>query len=261
MSVIIIPDRLTARLAHEKTWDSCVTQFIKNIEPLLAKDPDFFPDYTIHGIDHINRVLDIADHLIDYDTLSEEPQKTDPLTPRDVAFLVCGIILHDMGMFMRPDGVRKLVKMDSTDGAFGGKSWQDEWSNYVDRTKRLSQEKMRYHFGKVIPVTEDCVNHTDTDDNKRIIGEFLRQHHARLAHEFAVGVLPGSDDTDLFENTGFDSEECNLIGLLARSHGMAIRDTEEYVKRNLGKGPSPDGIPVFYLMTVLRLADALEADE
>ena len=261
MSEIIIPDRLAARLAHDKTWDSCVTQFSKNIEPLLAKSPDFFPDYTIHGIDHINRVLDIADRLIDCDTLSEEPQKTDLLTPRDVAFLVCGIMLHDMGMFLRPDGVRKLVKMDGTDDAFGGKSWLDEWSNYVDRTKRLSQEKMRYHFGKVISVTEDCVDHTDTDDNKRIIGDFLRQHHARLAHEFAVGVLPGSDNTDLFENTGFDSEECNLIGLLARSHGMAIRDTEEYLKRTLGEGSSPDGIPVFYLMTVLRLADALEADE
>ena len=261
MSEIIIPDRLAARLAHDKTWDSCVTQFSKNIEPLLAKDPDFFPDYTIHGIDHINRVLDIADHLIDYDTLSEEPQKTDLLTPRDVAFLVCGIMLHDMGMFLRPDGLRKLLKMDSSDDTFGGKPWNDEWSNYVDRTKRLSQEKMRYHFGKVIPVTEDCVDHTENDDNKRIIGEFLRQHHARLAHEFAVGVLPGSDDTDLFENTGFDSEECNLIGLLARSHGMAIRDTEEYLKRTLGEGSSPDGIPVFYLMTVLRLADALEADE
>lgn len=188
-----------------------MTQFSKNIEPLLAKDPDFFPDYTIHGINHINRVLDIADHLIDYDTLSEEPQKTDLLTPRDVAFLVCGIMLHDMGMFLRPDGLRKLVKMDSSDDTFGGKPWNDEWSNYVDRTKRLSQEKMRYHFGKVIPVTEDCVDHTETDDSKRIIGEFLRQHHARLAHEFAVGVLPGSDDTDLFENGDAKTAKCHPL--------------------------------------------------
>lgn len=261
MSEIIIPDRLAARLAHDKTWDSCVTQFSKNIEPLLAKGPDFFPDYTIHGIDHINRVLDIADHLIDYDTLSEEPQKTDLLTPRDVAFLVCGIMLHDMGMFLRPDGVRKLVKMDSTDDAFGGKPWNDEWSNYVDRTKRLSQEKMRYHFGKVIPVTEDCVDHTDTDDNKRIIGEFLRQHHARLAHEFAVGVLPGTEDTDLFTNINLPSKARDVIGLLARSHGMAIRDIELYVKNHIGEGTKPYNTPVFYLMTVLRTADALDADE
>ena len=261
MSEIIIPDRLAARLAHDKTWDSCVTQFTKNIEPLLAKDPDFFPDYTIHGIDHINRVLDIADHLIDYDTLSEEPQKTDLLTPRDVAFLVCGIMLHDMGMFLRPDGVRKLVKMDSADDAFGGKPWKDEWSNYVDRTKRLSQEKMRYHFGKVISVTEDCVDHTDTDDNKRIIGEFLRQHHARLAHEFALGMLPGTEDTDLFANINLPPKARDVIGLLARSHGMAIRDIEHYVKNHIGEGTKPYNTPVFYLMTVLRTADALDADE
>ena len=261
MSETIIPDRLAARLAHDKTWDSCVTQFTKNIEPLLVKDPDFFPDYTIHGIDHINRVLDIADHLIDYDTLSEEPQKTDLLTPRDVAFLVCGIMLHDMGMFLRPDGVRKLVKMDSADDAFGGKPWKDEWSNYVDHTKRLSQEKMRYHFGKVISVTEDCVDHTDTDDNKRIIGEFLRQHHARLAHEFAVGVLPGTEDTDLFANINLPSKARDVIGLLARSHSMSIRDIELYIKNHIGEGTRPYNTPVFYLMTVLRTADALDADE
>lgn len=261
MSEIIIPDRMAARLAHDKTWDSCVTQFTKNIEPLLAKDPDFFPDYTIHGIDHINRVLDIADYLIDYDTLSEEPQKTDLLTPRDVAFLVCGITLHDMGMFLRPDGLRKLVKMDRSDDAFGGKPWKDEWSNYVDRTKRLSQEKMRYHFGKVIPVTEDCVDHTDTDDNKRIIGEFLRQHHARLAHEFALGMLPGTEDTDLFANINLPPKARDVIGILARSHSMAIRDIELYVKNHIGEGTKPYNTPVFYLMTVLRTADALDADE
>lgn len=261
MSKIIIPERLAVRLSHDKTWDSCVTKLKENIEPLLAKDPYFFPDYTIHGIDHINRCLDIAEHLIDFDTLSEEPKKTDLLTPRDVAFLVCGILLHDMGMFLRPDGVRKLVQMDRTDDAFGGNPWKDEWSDYVDRTKRLSQEKMRYHFGKVIPVTEDCVDHTDTDDNKRIIGEFLRQHHARLAHEFAVGVLPGSDDTDLFENTNMPEKARNLIGLLARSHGMAIRDTEAYIIKHFGEGAKPYKTPVFYLMALLRTADALDADE
>lgn len=261
MSEIIIPERLTVRLSHDKTWDSCVTKLKENIEPLLAKDPDFFPDYTIHGIDHINRCLDIADHLIDSDTLSEEPKKTDLLTPRDVAFLICGILLHDMGMFLRPDGVHKLVQMDLTDDVFGGKPWKDEWSDYVDRTKRLSQEKMRYHFGKVIPVTEDCVNHTDTDNNKRIIGEFLRQHHTRLAHELALGVLPGSIDTDLFKNTNLKEKDRKLIGILARSHGMDIRDTEDYVNKHIGKGPKPYNTPIFYLMTILRTADALDADE
>lgn len=264
MSKINIPERLAARLSHEdkgRTWLAPVLQFKANIESILAKDPDFFPDYTIHGIDHINRVLDIADHLIDYDTLSKEPQKTDLLTPRDVAFLVCGIMLHDMGMFLRPDGVRKLLKMDSTKDAFGGKPWNDEWSNYVDRTKRLSQEKMHYHFGKVIPVTEDCVDHTDTDDNKRIIGEFLRQHHARLAHELATDVLNGIDDMNLFENTSLKEKDRKLIGILARSHGMAIRDTESYVEKHIGKGAKPYNTPIFYLMTVLRTADALDADE
>ena len=265
MSKINIPERLAARLSHEdkeRTWLAPVLQFTANIESILAKDPDFFPDYTLHGVPHLNRVLELASQLISTDTLSEKPlpDKKDLLTPRDVAFLVCGILLHDMGMYLRPDGLKKLIKQKKTEDAFGGKPWNQEWSEYVDRTKRLSQEKMRYHFGRVIPVTEDCVDHADTDDNKRIIGEFLRQHHARLAHEFAIGVLPGSTDTDLFANTIFDEDDRMMIGLLARSHGMAIRDTEEYLKTKFDNTVKPYNLPVFYLMAVLRIADYLDAD-
>ena len=265
MSKINIPERLAARLSHEdkeRTWLAPVLQFTANIESILAKDPDFFPDYTLHGVPHLNRVLELASQLISTDTLSEKPlpDKKDLLTPRDVAFLVCGILLHDMGMYLRPDGLKKLIKQEKTEDAFGGKPWNQEWSEYVDRTKRLSQEKMRYHFGRVIPVTADCVDHADTDDNKRIIGEFLRQHHARLAHEFAIGVLPGSTDTDLFANTIFDEDDRMMIGLLARSHGMAIRDTEEYLKTKFDNTVKPYNLPVFYLMAVLRIADYLDAD-
>ena len=265
MSKINIPERLAARLSHEdkgRTWLAPVLQFKANIESILAKDPDFFPDYTLHGVPHLNRVLELASQLISTDTLSEKPlpDKKDLLTPRDVAFLVCGILLHDMGMYLRPDGLKKLIKQEKTEDAFGGKPWNQEWSEYVDRTKRLSQEKMRYHFGRVIPVTADCVDHADTDDNKRIIGEFLRQHHARLAHEFAIGVLPGSTDTDLFANTIFDEDDRMMIGLLARSHGMAIRDTEEYLKTKFDNTVKPYNLPVFYLMAVLRIADYLDAD-
>ena len=265
MSKISIPERLAARLSHEdkgRTWLAPVLQFKANIESILAKDPDFFPDYTLHGVPHLNRVLELASQLISTDTLSADPHpdKKDLLTPRDVAFLVCGILLHDMGMYLRPDGLKKLIKQEKTEDAFGGKPWNQEWSDYVDRTKRLSQEKMRYHFGRVIPVTEDCVDHADTDDNKRIIGEFLRQHHARLAHEFAIGVLPGSTDTDLFANTIFDEDDRMMIGLLARSHGMAIRDTEEYLKTKFDNTVKPYNLPVFYLMAVLRIADYLDAD-
>ena len=265
MSKINIPERLAARLSHEdkeRTWLAPVLQFTANIESILAKDPDFFPDYTLHGVPHLNRVLELASQLISTDTLSADPHpdKKDLLTPRDVAFLVCGILLHDMGMYLRPDGLKKLIKQEKTEDAFGGKLWNQEWSDYVDRTKRLSQEKMRYHFGRVIPVTEDCVDHADTDDNKRIIGEFLRQHHARLAHEFAIGVLPGSTDTDLFANTGLMKKDRMMIGLLARSHGMAIRDTEEFLKTKFDNTVKPYNLPVFYLMAVLRIADYLDAD-
>lgn len=267
MSAISIPERLKNRMSQDDKWLKCALQLRDNIEPFLLKDPDFFPDYTLHGIQHINRVLKLADQLISCDTLAKkiDPKDSDIekyglLKPRDVAFLVCGILLHDMGMYLRPDGLKKLITQETPEDAFGGKPWNQEWSDYVDRTKRLSQEKMRYHFGKVIPVTADCVDHADTDDNKRIIGEFLRQHHARLAHEFATGVLHGSTDADLFDNTDLKKKDRMMIGLLARSHGMSIRDTEEYLKSKFGDIVNPYKLPVFYLMTVLRIADYLDAD-
>lgn len=224
---------------------------------LFMLNPIFFPDYTFHGIDHINEVLDHADHLI--------PEKTRSiLTPRDIAILVSAITIHDLGMFLSGDGVCCLITGNLRKQYIEGLdncTWDKAWEDYTDRARRYSQEKMRYLFGGNISVDPDCIRKQSfySDNNRRVIGEFLRLEHPRLAHEIAVNCLPGDTNTYLFKMTSFDETDKDMIGLLARSHGMTIRDTECYCEVNYEKGSKPCNIPIFYLMTVLRIADLLDA--
>lgn len=70
-----------------------------------------------------------------------------------------------------------------------------------------------------------------------------------------------STDADIFKNTGFTQNEKDLIGLLARSHGIPIRDTGAYLKSVFADITLPLNIHLFYLMVVLRVADYLDAGQ
>ena len=53
--------------------------------------------------------------------------------------------------------------------------------------------------------------------------------------------MPGSEDIDLFRSMDLSESERDMIGLLARSHTMSIRDTESYLKLAVKNDPShPD---------------------
>lgn len=105
---------------------------------ILAGYPELFPDYIIREIANLNAVLDHA------------------------------------GMFLRRDGVHRLIRNYRCLEGFEEKAWKASWLDYVDETRRLSQERMRYHFGSSILVDEKCINKDALDDDLRVIGEFLR---------------------------------------------------------------------------------------
>jgi hypothetical protein len=94
-----------------------------------------------------------------------------------------------------------------------------------------------------------------TGRDRKLIGEFLRRHHHRLAHEIALhGVFgPQSDSIRLL----VDVEIADLSGLVARSHGIALRGAlpylnDRYHPREYG------GVHAVYLMALLRVADYLQ---
>ena len=102
---IKIPKQFEKMMRKDPACYAGVSQLCLNAEDLFRDSPEFFPDYTVHGIDHINEVLEHADALIARKTHSK-------LSPQDIAFLVAAIIIHDLGMFLRADGIRRLVRGD-----------------------------------------------------------------------------------------------------------------------------------------------------
>ena len=101
-----------------------------------------------------------------------------------------------------------------------------------------------------------------------IVGEFIRRHHARLAHEIAIhgfpGVPAGSHDGQ-FPAMGTEKGHvlmrlADLIGLTARSHGMSLRVCKAYLESRYSGTPRPMGTAVLYPMALLRVADYLQID-
>lgn len=250
---IQIPQKLLEKIQCNSEYHINILRMIQNTELLFVDRPEFFPDYTIHGIPHIEKVLDHAAHLIADRTMEE-------LSAKDVTCLIAAIVLHDLGMFLYKAGVRKLLLGDlRTHYTYGLDqcSWEEEWEAYLKQIKRYPEEKLLYYFGMGTRiVSPDLVSNNLSDVDKLIIGEFIRRHHHRLAHEIAVSVVPGGTDQDVFSGTTFTETDRDIIGLLARSHGMAIRETEQYLNSRFGLNYS---VPLYYLMAVLRLADYLDA--
>ena len=250
-----IPSRLNTRLFEDNTASLNVSNLLLSIEALLKQHTNFFPEYTNHGNPHVQAVLELADKLIPDDVLKI-------LAPRHIGYLVCAIAIHDLGMFLSVDGFNRLLESDWRDHCaedLDKYTWTEAWDNYKSEVRRFSDEKLLQHFGEKIDISVVSTNLADMKHKDYlIVGEFLRRHHPRLAHEIACFGFPGNELIPLFPD-GFDEEERNLIGLLARSHGMNLRDTEDFLSANFSDAHYPCGCPIFYLMAVLRLADLLDA--
>lgn len=252
---INIPQRLHEKIKNDPISHANTLMVINNTEGLFIDRPEFFPDYTIHGKEHINTVLEYVNHLIPEETLSQ-------LNAKNVGILISAVVLHDLGMFLSKTSVKKLLlgerqtyKTELLDKA----DWKTEWKAYIAKIKRYPEEQMLYHFGVSSLIEEPNLNAQFLSEiDYLIIGEFLRQHHHRIAHEIADMGMPGDKDVDVFTGTTFNEKDRTAIGLIARSHGITVRETERYVTKKLGRTSTPFGIPIYYLMTVLRIADALD---
>src|SRR4051795_3956594 len=75
----------------------------------------FFPDYTDHGIDHINRVLNSEVELVPKPVWERSKRGSDAclLSDADAAVIIGSTLLHDIAMHLRAEGVRELVSKDS----------------------------------------------------------------------------------------------------------------------------------------------------
>lgn len=229
-----IPYAFKQILETDHKLNSLVLGTTADFEDILAENNlYFFEEYTNHGFKHIQQLLFAAEHIIQPNTTATL------LSPYDVAILILAIIFHDLGMhtsfsmFKRMiDGEYDTVRLKELDD----KRWGELWEEYLSEARKFSGKQRQKVFGNAqveikIPSLEnkDDLNGVD----KKLIGEFIRRHHPRIAHEIALAGFLGPKDQKIpftadlvYQPRDFK----NIVGLLARSHGIEIRDTYDCLK-------------------------------
>lgn len=251
-----LSDRFKNKLCEDGKWQTYVDQAYRNVVDYFFCSPRFFPEYTNHGILHIDRMIELCDKLIPDEKLSD-------IKPRELGILIIAVIMHDIGMFIEEDGMKKILcgnRSTHKTEFLDDYSWKEEWNRYYHTILRYSDKKMQRIFG-MIDSPKYLLDEKFEVTNKNILiyGDFLRRNHARLAYEIINDGFPGAKDIDVLRNIEIGKEIRDIIGLVARSHGMKLRDTSEYLEGNYGLIAEPKNIRIFYLMAILRMADYLDA--
>lgn len=261
MLYISLPKRFENKLSEDQYLNGLVNTALFTFGQILSDNKlYFFEEYTDHGKKHIEDVIVAANHLISEDDFNHI------IKVKDVAFFILSVILHDIGMHIRPEGLVKLldgeldlnrvIKLDK-------QTWRQEWDDFLGEVKRFDQKQLLAIFGDaghIVNVPDlskpDSLNGLD----RKLVGEFIRRQHPRLAHEIALGGFPGEDFLPFCPD--LDEKNRNLIGLIARSHGIDLRTCADYLEdifTVLAK-TLPLGVHVIFLMVLLRISDYLQID-
>jgi molecular chaperone HtpG len=250
-----IPARLNTLLTQDTRLHGAVLETLTHFEPWLNLNRVvFFSEYTDHGLAHIENVV-----LTESGLISDEAWSV--LSAADSAALIVATLLHDAGMHLSADGFRILVDpREPRECApdFDELPWPVLWSDFLGEASRFDDRRLMQLFGDCVPASPPDLNDL-SDRDRLLIGEFLRRHHPRLAHEMALWGVPGPTRDPLRLPDAFEYATGNLIGLIARSHGMPLRAAMDklnhppYMNRR-----EFQSIHAIYLMSLLRVADYLQ---
>lgn len=250
-----LPNRTKTLLEKSATLKAFVYSSISNLTPWISDNkPVFFPEYTDHGFTHLNEVLLTADSII-----SDESWVY--LTPNDAAAMIISVLLHDCAMHITEDGFYALIhdkfpKIESRH-TFSENSWSEVWSDYFSEAKRFDAKKLHSIFGDTVPVKNIPVNKIDlTTRDKLLIGEFVRRHHARMAHEIAFYGVPGVDGGAVKLGVEPQSNFLDLCGFIARSHHLGLRQAVDMIEKNTRRVHLNTHVP--FIMLLLRISDYIQ---
>ena len=287
MATIEFPPKLKELLNGSKL-EAPVRALADRAGDILADNQmPFFPDYTDHGIEHVQRVLETEVELVPTEVWERQQPGTQKrlLDAEDAAVIIGATLLHDFAMHLRPKGFLELVGKESrfkplrwfdkvqTDQS-ADRPWDELWADYEREVRRFSDRDLAVIIGEESArVWKYGGLPQDTgrwDRNLHlIIGEFIRRHHARLAHEIAMygmpGLKAGTADGE-FPAIGCAQADAelrklaDLTGLTARSHGMSLRVCQAYLAAWHQNMPRPMGVAVLYPMALLRVADYLQIE-
>jgi hypothetical protein len=277
------------QLLEESDLQAPIRGLADRVGEILADNKlPFFPDYTDHGTEHINCVLKSEVELVPKQVWENSRKDSDPrlLCDADAAVIIGATLLHDIAMHLRPDGFRELVSKNSRfqplpwfkeshEEHSADRPWPELWEHYVREARRFSDRDLTNIIGE--DPTRVCKFHDVPEDAGQwgrnhclIIGEFIRRHHARLAHEVAIYGFPGLPAGSIegqFPAMGMEQglplmRLADLIGLSARSHWMSLRICKSYLDSGpfYPGTPRPMGTAVLFPMALLRVADYLQID-
>jgi hypothetical protein len=258
-----IPSKFESILKQNEELHSLTLEIIVSFQPIYRDNKlFFFEEYTDHGIQHIENVLSSAEHLITEGSFEY-------LTSKDVAIFILAVVLHDIGMHCEYSTFVSLLngEYDKFRAAqLDEKTWMELWIEYLSEVKRLSSQQKKNIFGNEFQqysapnlLNKDSLSGYD----KKLIGEFIRRYHPRLSHEMALNGLVGSKNQKIkFGSENLSPLYRKLIGIVARSHGMNLRDTFKYLEEIAGQGwRNPDDINIVFLMILLRISDYIQIDK
>lgn len=254
---IIIPQKLSNLIQGiTDEVSASIGSSISSVAPILLRnEAPFFPDYTDHGIQHINNVLQTCELIINEDAWNI-------FTREDTAVLILAAIAHDLGMLVSTETFKILVAPSNTKTVDPNDIlWFKLWHEFRLATRRFDGATLSNILGSPEPVNLDELNPDNfTERGRKLAGEFLRRHHHRLSHEILVLGLPSEQGlVQLFDNVPQHFKD--LAGIIARSHGVSIRKSiESVVSIDRTAFREYRHIHPTFLMTLVRLADYLDLD-
>ncbi len=229
----------------------------------------FFPAYTDHGPQHIARILETQVDLIPDSARGH-------LGGADAAVMICAAVLHDISMHIREDGFLALIRGETPhvpvrwfdkrqEKRPGDPPWPALWRAYESEARRFSDHTISRIVGQDFRKDYSFAGLRERPGqwvrgDYLIIGEFIRRHHARLAHEIALHGFPGLEEREFPDLSKSLEKLANLAGVVARSHGEPLRLSLAYLERMHRGDLKPRGAFAVYLMALLRIADFLQMD-
>lgn len=263
MIKIKLPREFQNKLSNSQEWEGIVLNAVSLIGEILNDNKlFFFEEYTDHGVRHVECVLESTLNLIPANTLEKI------LSEKDIAIYVLSVLLHDIAMHISLDGFNLLLS-GAYDNVrvkeFDNNTWTQLWDEYINEAKKFNGKQLQSIFGSqnVIIRNPPLLNSGEISGNdKKLIGEFLRRHHPRLAHEIALKGFPGINLSIPFAER-LEEYDKHLVGLIARSHGLDLRKCIDYIEAVYGKNTRRyiNGIHIVYLFVLLRISDYLQIDK
>lgn len=249
----LIPEGLRPKLLQSPISGKILSTANELEEHFRLAGVPFFKEYTDHSFQHsIDVFRSACDILTD--------RAIEVMSSEDMNILLLSCILHDAGLHITEDTFLALIDPSNTriaSPSLDSKSWPELWDDFLGEAKRFNAKKLQSLFGDTQAIREPPRSSLEmTQRDRLLIGDFLRKHHPRYAHDFAKHTIIDSTG-GFFKLDGLEEKTRDLAGLIARSHGLELRAVFDYIISHYDLRDY-NRVHIVFLMVLLRIADYMQ---